>query len=74
MFMNEFNTINGGDDKANPANYKKKLEEILQYPGNEKILLAIGPARKFWFGPTKPSLHEILFGHSRCHRTAHMAY
>ena len=54
MFMNEFNTINGGDDKANPANYKKKLEEILQYPGNEKILLAIGLQGNF--GSDQPNL------------------
>ncbi|KAL4615232.1 hypothetical protein ACB092_07G108800 [Castanea dentata] len=42
------------DKLANPANYKKKLEEILQYPGNEKILLAIGLQGNF--GSGQPNL------------------
>ncbi|KAF3963221.1 hypothetical protein CMV_012369 [Castanea mollissima] len=54
MFMNEYGTINGGDEKASPANYKKKIEEILQYPGNEKILLAIGLQGNF--GSGQPNL------------------
>lgn len=43
MFLNEYNTIEfAGDKKANAANYKKKIDEIILYPGNEDISLGIG--------------------------------
>lgn len=43
MFLNEFNTIEyPGDKEANPVNYKKKIDEILAYPGNKNIPLGIG--------------------------------
>eukprot|EP00257_Ricinus_communis_P022994 XP_015582867.1 uncharacterized protein LOC8262286 isoform X1 [Ricinus communis] len=43
LFMNEYNTIEDCQDNApTPVNYKKKLEEILSYPGNEEILAGIG--------------------------------
>ncbi|KAJ9175130.1 hypothetical protein P3X46_013712 [Hevea brasiliensis] len=43
LFMNEYNTIEDcTDEAANPFNYKKRLEEILSYPGNQGILAGIG--------------------------------
>ncbi|KAJ0078263.1 hypothetical protein Patl1_37385 [Pistacia atlantica] len=43
MFMNEYNTIeSAGDEKANAFQYKKKLKEILSYPGNSAVSLGIG--------------------------------
>ncbi|KAF2294412.1 hypothetical protein GH714_010785 [Hevea brasiliensis] len=43
LFMNEYNTIEDStDEAANPFNYKKRLEEILSYPGNQGILAGIG--------------------------------
>ncbi|KAJ6671113.1 HYDROLYZING O-GLYCOSYL COMPOUNDS putative-RELATED [Salix viminalis] len=37
MFLNEYNTIEDSrDEKANPFNYKTKLDEILSYPGNQR--------------------------------------
>ncbi|OMO73882.1 Glycoside hydrolase, family 10 [Corchorus capsularis] len=43
LFMNEYNTIeNSQEQVANAANYKKKLEEILSFPGNEGVKAAIG--------------------------------
>ncbi|KAH7518119.1 hypothetical protein FEM48_Zijuj09G0136700 [Ziziphus jujuba var. spinosa] len=41
MFLNEYNTIEQSKDKvANPD--KKKLNEILSFPGNENLLAGIG--------------------------------
>ncbi|XP_004496874.2 endo-1,4-beta-xylanase 5-like [Cicer arietinum] len=43
MFMNEFNTIAySGEKIASPANYVKKLKEIMEFPGNDRIPFAIG--------------------------------
>ncbi|XP_028767204.1 endo-1,4-beta-xylanase 5-like isoform X4 [Neltuma alba] len=43
MFMNEYNAIEYSGDKAViPDKYKKKLEEILSYPGSEGISVGIG--------------------------------
>ncbi|KAG8650626.1 hypothetical protein MANES_07G059300v8 [Manihot esculenta] len=55
LFMNEYNTIeNCTDEDANPVNYKKRLEEILGYPGNEGILAGIGAQGHF--GSDQPDL------------------
>ncbi|KAB2636042.1 hypothetical protein D8674_026576 [Pyrus ussuriensis x Pyrus communis] len=51
MFMNEYNTIEySSDEKSSPANYKKKLEEILSYPRNENLSLGIGLQGHFGSG------------------------
>lgn len=43
LFMNEYNTIEYSRDReASPVKYKKKLEEILRFPGNEGIKGGIG--------------------------------
>ncbi|KAK6241185.1 hypothetical protein SCA6_006574 [Theobroma cacao] len=43
LFMNEYNTIEYSKDQAPTASkYKKKLEEILSFPGNAHIKAAIG--------------------------------
>uniref|UniRef100_A0A2N9F114 GH10 domain-containing protein n=1 Tax=Fagus sylvatica TaxID=28930 RepID=A0A2N9F114_FAGSY len=55
MFMNEYNTIEYSEDQTvSAANYKKKLEEILQYPGNDRILAGIGLQGRF--GSGQPNL------------------
>ncbi|XP_056163516.1 endo-1,4-beta-xylanase 5-like isoform X2 [Syzygium oleosum] len=55
MFLNEYNTIEySGDEKASPGNYKKRLEEIFSYPGNEDILAGIGVQGHF--GSGQPNL------------------
>ncbi|XP_020532391.1 endo-1,4-beta-xylanase 5-like isoform X3 [Jatropha curcas] len=55
LFMNEYNTIeNCGDEAANPVNYIRKFQEILSYPGNEKILAGIGVQGHF--GSDQPNL------------------
>ncbi|XVF44978.1 hypothetical protein PTKIN_Ptkin02bG0168100 [Pterospermum kingtungense] len=43
LFMNEYNTIEHCEDQAATASkYKKKLEEILSFPGNAGLKAAIG--------------------------------
>lgn len=43
LFMNEYNTIEHCEDEAATAsNYKKKLEDILSFPGNTGLKAAIG--------------------------------
>ncbi|XVE93511.1 hypothetical protein REPUB_Repub01dG0199100 [Reevesia pubescens] len=43
LFMNEYNTIEYSKDQAATASkYKKKLEEILSFPGNVGLKAAIG--------------------------------
>ncbi|XP_041010625.1 endo-1,4-beta-xylanase 5-like [Juglans microcarpa x Juglans regia] len=55
MFMNEYNTIEYcRDEKASVANYLEKLQEILQYPGNEGISAGIGLQCRF--GSGQPNL------------------
>jgi GH35 family endo-1,4-beta-xylanase len=55
MFMNEYNTIEYScDEKASAVNYRKKLQEILQYPGNEGIIAGIGLQGRF--GSGQPNL------------------
>lgn len=55
MFMNEYNTIEYcRDEKSSVANYLKKLQEILQYPGNEGISAGIGLQGRF--GSGQPNL------------------
>lgn len=51
MFMNEYNTIEyGGDMKSSPLNYKKKLEEIVSFPGNANLSAGIGVQGHFVSG------------------------
>ncbi|KAJ7967580.1 Endo-1,4-beta-xylanase [Quillaja saponaria] len=51
MFMNEYNTIEySKDEKVTPANYKKKLQQILSYPGNAGLPAAIGLQGHFGSG------------------------
>lgn len=55
MFLNEYNTIEySSDEKANPFNYKTKLDEILSYPGNQGISAGIG--LQGHFGSGQPNL------------------
>ena len=55
MFMNEYNTMEySNDEKSSPANYKKKLEEILSYPGNANLAAGIG--LQGHFGSGQPNL------------------
>ncbi|XP_039173977.1 endo-1,4-beta-xylanase 5-like isoform X2 [Eucalyptus grandis] len=55
MFLNEYNTIEySGDEKASPGNYKKRLQEIFSYPGNEDIPAGIGVQGHF--GTGQPNL------------------
>ncbi|BFG42073.1 hypothetical protein CerSpe_283470 [Prunus speciosa] len=55
MFMNEYNTIEYSEDKnSSAANYKKKLEEILSYPGNANLSAGIG--LQGHFGSGQPNL------------------
>ncbi|KAM5549653.1 endo-1,4-beta-xylanase 5-like [Rosa sericea] len=55
MFMNEYNTMEySGDEASSPANYKKKLEEILSYPGNANLTAGIG--LQGHFGSGQPNL------------------
>ncbi|KAF8019915.1 hypothetical protein BT93_G0567 [Corymbia citriodora subsp. variegata] len=55
MFLNEYNTIEySGEKKASPGNYKKRLQEIFSYPGNEDIPAGIGVQGHF--GPGQPNL------------------
>lgn len=43
MFLNEYNTIElAADKESNAVNYKKKIDEILSYPGNAGMSLGIG--------------------------------
>ncbi|KAG8650624.1 hypothetical protein MANES_07G059400v8 [Manihot esculenta] len=51
LFMNEFNTIEDRrDEAASPTNYKRRLEQILSYPGNKGILAGIGVQGHFIYG------------------------
>ncbi|KAJ8763521.1 hypothetical protein K2173_002404 [Erythroxylum novogranatense] len=51
MFMNEYNTIEYcGDEKVSPANYIKKLEDMLSYPGIQGISAGIGLQGHFGLG------------------------
>lgn len=51
MFMNEYNSIEySKDTKAGAANYKKKFQEILSYPGNANLLAGIGLQGHFFSG------------------------
>lgn len=55
MFMNEYNTIeNSSDERASAVNYRKKIQEILQYPGNDGIIAGIG--LQGHFGSGQPNL------------------
>jgi GH35 family endo-1,4-beta-xylanase len=55
MFMNEYNTMEYSSDEASsPANYKKKLQEILSYPGNANLTAGIG--LQGHFGSGQPNL------------------
>ncbi|XP_038903280.1 endo-1,4-beta-xylanase 5-like [Benincasa hispida] len=55
LFMNEYNTMEHDYEKTStPANFRKKLLEILSYPGNENILAGIGLQGNF--GPAAPNL------------------
>ncbi|OWM64783.1 hypothetical protein CDL15_Pgr028500 [Punica granatum] len=56
IFMNEYNTIEYSDDKAaGPVNFKKKIEEILSFPGNNEGLEA-GIGVQGHFGSGQPNL------------------
>ncbi|XWS68135.1 hypothetical protein CRYUN_Cryun04dG0064500 [Craigia yunnanensis] len=51
LFMNEYNTIEYSKDQASTASkYKKKLEEILSFPGNAGLKAAIGLEAHFSAG------------------------
>ncbi|KAH7518117.1 hypothetical protein FEM48_Zijuj09G0136500 [Ziziphus jujuba var. spinosa] len=55
MFLNEYNTIDhSGDETASPANYMKKVQEILSFPGNENLSLGIG--LQGHFGSFQPNI------------------
>ncbi|XP_050365849.1 endo-1,4-beta-xylanase 5-like [Argentina anserina] len=55
MFLNEYNTMEYSSDEASsPANYMKKLEEILSYPGNANLTAGIG--LQGHFGSGQPNL------------------
>ncbi|KAF3435563.1 hypothetical protein FNV43_RR22652 [Rhamnella rubrinervis] len=62
MFLNEYNTIEQSDDKtASPSNYKKKLQEILSFPGNENLLAGIGLQGHFSSGqPNIAYMRSVL--------------
>ncbi|KAK4788408.1 hypothetical protein SAY86_019727 [Trapa natans] len=52
IFMNEYNTLEySGDEVAGPVNYKKKIVEILSFPGNEELMGGIGLEGHFGAGP-----------------------
>ncbi|VVB10463.1 unnamed protein product [Arabis nemorensis] len=58
LFVNEYNTIeNPKEVTASPIKVKKKMEEILAYPGNQNIKGAIGAQGHF--GPTQSNLAYI---------------
>ncbi|GKV19816.1 hypothetical protein SLEP1_g30033 [Rubroshorea leprosula] len=51
LFMNEYNTIEDSTDQDSSAvRYKKKLEEILGFPGNENVKAGIGLQGHFGSG------------------------
>lgn len=55
MFMNEYNTIEySKDENSSAANYLKKLQEILSYPGNANLSIGIG--LQGHFGSGQPNL------------------
>ncbi|XP_016650434.1 PREDICTED: LOW QUALITY PROTEIN: endo-1,4-beta-xylanase F1-like [Prunus mume] len=55
MFLNEYNTIEYPlDQEASAANYTKKLQEILSYPGNANLSARIG--LQGHFGSSPPNL------------------
>ncbi|KAK4788540.1 hypothetical protein SAY86_019859 [Trapa natans] len=51
IFMNEFNTLEfAGDEVVGPVNFKKKIEEILSFPGNDRLMGGIGLQGHFGIG------------------------
>lgn len=62
VFMNEYNTIEwNGDKAASPVNYRKKLEQILAYPGNEGMKVGIGLQGHFVAGePNLAYMRSVL--------------
>ncbi|XP_022942930.1 uncharacterized protein LOC111447814 [Cucurbita moschata] len=55
LFVNEYNTMERGNKTtATPANVRKKLFQILSYPGNKNIPAGIGLQGNF--GPDPPNL------------------
>ena len=62
MFMNEYNAIEYSGDKAvTPQNYKRKLEEILTYPGCQGISVGIGLQGHFVKGqPNLAYMRSVL--------------
>ncbi|XP_022942689.1 uncharacterized protein LOC111447648 [Cucurbita moschata] len=55
LFLNEFNAMEHDyEKKATPANYRKRLFQILSYPGNQNIPAGIGLQGNF--GPDPPNL------------------
>jgi GH35 family endo-1,4-beta-xylanase len=59
--MNEFNTIEySHEEKASPVNYKKKLEEILPYPGNANLRAGID--LQGHFGSGQPNVAYMRSG------------
>lgn len=62
LFMNEYNTVEDSRDRAaSPANYIKKIEQILSFPGNEGISAAIGLQGRFTAGqPNIPYMRAGL--------------
>ncbi|BFG42074.1 hypothetical protein CerSpe_283480 [Prunus speciosa] len=58
MFLNEYNTIKYPLDKeASAANYTKKLQGIISYPGNANLSAGIG--LQGHFGSSQPNLAYI---------------
>ncbi|KAG6761292.1 hypothetical protein POTOM_034505 [Populus tomentosa] len=62
MFLNEFNTIEyGNDEDVDPISYMKKLSAILSYPGNQGILAGIGLEGHFGVGqPNLAYMRSVL--------------
>ncbi|GAV65131.1 Glyco_hydro_10 domain-containing protein, partial [Cephalotus follicularis] len=55
MFMNEYNTIEYSKDmSATPDNYKKKMQELLSFPGTAGMKTGIG--LQGHFGPYQPNI------------------
>ncbi|KAL1212158.1 Endo-1,4-beta-xylanase 4 [Cardamine amara subsp. amara] len=55
LFLNEFNTVEYDNERVgSPVNVKKRMEEIVSYPGNKNIKGGIGAQAHF--APKQPNL------------------
>ncbi|CAA7058681.1 unnamed protein product [Microthlaspi erraticum] len=60
LFVNEYNTVEfAREGVGSPINVKKKMEEIVSYPGNMKIKGGIGAQAHFT--PTQPNLAYMRY-------------